>query len=66
MKQRKINKIVLCAHSLGSFLAGYFINKYPLVIDGYINVTGIANQWTIGMLTFYRLIVVSNKFNQGS
>jgi hypothetical protein len=33
------------------------MNKYSHVIAGYINITGIVNQWYVGLLTFYHTVL---------
>ena len=65
MKTRNIHKIVFCGHSMGSIFASYLVNKYPEYIQGYINITGIANIWYTGLLTFYRVTLAAYGFNKG-
>lgn len=65
LEQRKVDKIIFCGHSLGSIFASYFINNYPEVVAGYINITGIVNQWYVGLLTFYRTTAVEYGFSKG-
>jgi pimeloyl-ACP methyl ester carboxylesterase len=61
----QVSRIIYVGHSLGSILAGYFINKYPQYVRGYVNVTGIVNLWYTGLLTFYRTVVANYGFNKG-
>jgi hypothetical protein len=35
------------------------------MVVGYVNVTGIANYWDIGQLTFYRNAIVTYGFGPG-
>lgn len=50
---------------MGSIYASYFINKYPDIVRGYINITGIVNQWYCGLLTFYRHTAAAHGFGKG-
>ncbi len=50
---------------MGSIFASYFITKYPQVVKGYINVTGIVNQWYRGLLTFYKTVIAAYGFGRG-
>lgn len=50
---------------MGSILGSYFINRYPEIISGYVNITGIVNYWYIGLLTFYRNVVSGYGFGPG-
>lgn len=58
LKKLGINKVILCAHSLGSIFCSYFITKYPQSVEGYINITGIVDHWYPGLLTFYQTVVL--------
>lgn len=60
-----MGKIIYCGHSMGSIYASYFINRYPEIVAGYINVTGIVNQWYLGLLTFYRCTSAAYGFGKG-
>ena len=61
----KVSKFIYVGHSLGSILAGYFINHYPQYVKGYINITGIVNIWYVGLMTFYRVTVGKYGFGVG-
>ena len=41
------------------------MNKYSHVIAGYINITGIVNQWYVGLLTFYHTVLAKYGFSKG-
>ena len=59
----KIPKIILCAHSMGSIFSSYFITKYSDVVEGYINITGIVDDWYVGLLTFFQTTVAEHGYN---
>jgi pimeloyl-ACP methyl ester carboxylesterase len=63
MKRLNLQKIIICAHSLGSIFCSYFITKYPEAVKGYINITGIVDHWYIGLMTFFKLTISINDFN---
>lgn len=65
LEDRKVTRLVYCGHSMGSIFASYFINKYADIVHGYINVTGIVNQWYIGLLVFYRFTSAAYGFGKG-
>jgi len=65
LSDRKVSKIIYIGHSMGSIFASFFINRYPEVILGYVNVTGIVNQWYTGLLTFYRNTCGAYGFGKG-
>lgn len=50
---------------MGSIFGSYFINKNLDIVKGYMNVTGIVNQWYVGLLTFYRFTSAAYGFNRG-
>lgn len=50
---------------MGSIFGGYFINRYPEIVAGYVNITGIVNMWYIGLLTFYKNVVSKYGFGAG-
>lgn len=50
---------------MGSIFGSYFIYNHPSVVKGYINVTGIVNQWYVGLLTFYRTTAYRYGFGRG-
>lgn len=58
-----LKKIIYCGHSLGSIYASYFISHFPEYIEGYINVTGIANMWYTGLLLFFWRSIAQWNFN---
>ena len=62
LENRKVGKIFYVGHSMGSYIASYFINTYPQYIKGYINITGIVNMWYTGILTFIRTVVIESGF----
>lgn len=65
LKERKASKVIYCGHSMGSIFASYFIYNHPEIVKGYINVTGIVNQWYVGLLTFYRTTAFAYGFGRG-
>jgi hypothetical protein len=54
---------VLCSHSLGAIFSSYFITKYPHVVEGYINITGIVDHWYVGLMTFFWIVVGKHGYN---
>lgn len=42
---------------MGSIFASYFITKYADLVEGYINITGIVDDWYVGLLTFFQTTV---------
>lgn len=65
LAQRKVPRIIYIGHSMGSIFASFFIHRYPEVVQGYVNVTGIVNQWYLGLLTFYRNTTAAYGFGKG-
>lgn len=65
LETRKASKLIYCGHSMGSIYASYFIHRYPHLVHGYINVTGIVNQWYTGLLLFYRNTAFAYGFGKG-
>lgn len=53
LKSLNISKVIIVAHSLGSIFCTYFIPRYSDVVEGYVNVTGIVDNWYTGLMTFY-------------
>jgi U1 small nuclear ribonucleoprotein C len=66
LEQRRVSKIVYVGHSMGSIFGGYFISKHPEMVVGYVNVTGIVNYWYVGLMTFYRNLIVTYGFGPGT
>jgi len=60
-----VAKIIFVGHSMGSIFGGYFINRHPELIAGYVNITGIVNCWYTGLLTFYRSAIAAYGFGYG-
>ena len=56
MKSRGVPKIVFCGHSMGSMVMIHFATHHPEYLDGTINITGLADTWYIGLMTFYNTI----------
>lgn len=65
LEERKASKLIYCGHSMGSIFGGYFLNRYPDIVHGYVNVTGIVNQWYIGLMVFYRCTSAAYGFGRG-
>ena len=66
LENRKVSKIFYVGHSMGTYIASYFVNTYPQFIKGYINITGMVNIWYTGILTFIRTMVISLGFGVNS
>ena len=58
-----VGRVILCAHSLGSIFASYFITHHAEWVEGYVNVTGIVDLWYTGLLTFYQTTVAEWGYN---
>ena len=63
MNKLQLKRIVFCGHSMGSIFMTYFVTHYQRYIEGVVSITGIVDTWYVGLLGFYRTIVVSPGMN---
>ena len=63
LRHLEISSVILCTHSMGSIFSSYFITYHPKYVRGYINITGIVDQWYVGLLTFFNAAVTHYGYN---
>jgi pimeloyl-ACP methyl ester carboxylesterase len=63
MKALHVQKAIFCAHSLGSMFCSYFITHHPQYVEGYINVTGMVDYWSTGILVFFQTTFTEHGYN---
>lgn len=61
-RKLKIKRMIACGHSYGSSIAFNLKEKFPLEVEGYINIGGISNYWSFGITMVYKICVGEFKY----
>jgi len=62
LKQLKIGKVIICAHSFSTTYAPTLLHGYPDIFEGYVNVTGMHDYWNTGFFTVYQAVAVEYRY----
>lgn len=58
----QLKRITICAHSFGTTVGFRLSIMHPYLIEGFINIAGVANNWPVGMGYMYKACISDLNF----
>lgn len=58
----QLKRIIICAHSFGTTVGFRLSLMHPSLIEGFINIAGLASIWPVGMGYMYKACVSDLNF----